>query len=80
MFYKDRALLTDAKCRILGSFKNNQAELKGWCYAVGMEDALMLKLDCTPWALCLFIDKNISGSSVDESVVWLSVFAFFPKN
>lgn len=41
MFYKDHALLTDAKCKILGSFKNNQAELKGRCYAEGMEDALM---------------------------------------
>lgn len=27
-----------------------------------------------------FVDKTISGSSVDESVVWLSVFAFFPSN
>lgn len=41
MFYKDHALLTDAKCKILGPFKNNQAELKCRCYAEGMEDALM---------------------------------------
>lgn len=27
-----------------------------------------------------FVDKNFSGSSVDESVVWLSVFAFFSNN
>lgn len=41
MLYKDHALLTDTKCKILGSFKNNQAELKGLYYAEGMEDALM---------------------------------------
>lgn len=39
MFYKDHALLTDTK--ILGSFKNNQAGLKGLCYAGAMEDALI---------------------------------------
>lgn len=41
MLYKDHALLTDTKCKILGSFKNNQAELKGLYYAEGMADALM---------------------------------------
>lgn len=30
-----------------GSLKNNQAGLKDLCYAEGMEDALMWKLDCT---------------------------------
>lgn len=78
MLYKDHALLIDTKCKILASFKNNQAEVKGLCYAEGMEDALMWKLDCHHGHCVYFVDENISGSSVDESGLAVLFLHFSP--
>lgn len=78
MLYEDHALLIDTKGKILASFRNNQAEVKGLCYAGGMEDALMWKLDCHRGHCVYFVDENISGSSVDKSGLAVC-FCIFPQ-